>query len=51
MRGITLFKRKYMLDLLSEVGMLGCRASDTLPDGSVLKFIVHVFVSEIDTRA
>lgn len=29
-RGIFLFYRKYVLDLLKETGMLGCKPVDTL---------------------
>jgi len=28
MKGKTLFQRKYVLDMLSEIGMLECRATD-----------------------
>ena len=39
-RGITLYQRKYVLDMLSEVGILGCRAIDA-PMEVIVKLLTN----------
>ncbi|KAA0059990.1 putative mitochondrial protein [Cucumis melo var. makuwa] len=42
--GISVFQRKYTLDLLTETGMLGCRPADTRPDISFAVSVVSQFM-------